>query len=276
MAEKETPRGSGDGAEVEYDDGFVVIDTTDERKARADSGEVPFVITDDTTETKRGQRAQASASVGVDQPLPRQRKCGVCGELGHTARTCPNVGATDRVTRAPRATGNAISPAVPVVLGTINMTVTSLFGENCGISEKETQFMVPAMQRMTERMPKAAAERMAVWIDPVVIVSCFIFWGMRISSIKKAEAQQQYQVAPFEQARANGYAGSNYTVTNEQQSAPANGSTNAAQTPNYGGPTATTGDIDAAMRDRSIQPESTEPTSNGVPQSIRDAFDDRI
>lgn len=238
------------GGSADDEAGFVVIDnrTDEQRQSGADSGEVEFVITD---ETNSRRRAQESASVGVDQPLPRARKCSVCGETGHTSRTCPNVGSTERVTRAPRASGSALTPAVPMLIGMCNMAVVTTFGENCGISDKETQFMVPSMQRMAERMPPAAAKAVSIWIDPCVIISCFIYWGARIRAIKREEARIAYQVTPFENARANGYTGSSYSV-------PPNQETNAPQS---GVP---------------IDSQQVEPTSNGVPQSIRDAFNDHI
>jgi hypothetical protein len=264
VAETETVGGSRLDASEE--NGFVIIDNRAERESRADSGEIDFTITDERTARQR--RAQESASVGVEQPLPRQRKCSVCGEAGHTARTCPSVGAADRATRAPRASGSALSPAAPVILGTINLTVTNLFGENCSVSEKELSYMVPAMQRMMERMPAAAAQKAAVWIDPVVLFSCFILWGGRIRAIKAEESRIAYNVTPYEQARANGAAGSEYRVPTNQQ----NGAV-------YNGPSTTMNNINAAAADRAQQSESdmpAEPTSNGVPQSIREAFDDRI
>ncbi|HKD77829.1 MAG TPA: hypothetical protein VKB76_20150 [Ktedonobacterales bacterium] len=189
----------------------------------------------------------------------------MCGELGHTARTCPNVGATDRATRAPRASGSALSPAAPVILGTINLTVMNLFGENCAVNEKELSYMVPALQRMMERMPAAAASAAAVWIDPVVLISCFILWGGRIRAIKAEEARIAYAVTPYEQARANGVANSEYRVTTDQQNGVNGG---AYQQTNGVYPNGVTPIPDADAQ--------SEPTSNGVPQSIREAFDDRI
>ena len=260
MAQTEALGGSGLDAD---ENGFVIIQAG-ERQDRQDTGQVGFVIEQPTQRDERStrQRAQESASVGVDQPLPRQRKCSVCGELGHTARTCPNVGAQDRVTRAPRASGASLSPAIPVFVGTINLLVTSAFGDNCGISDKETQFMIPSMQRMAERLPRGAADAAGKWIDPVVIVSCFIIWGARIRQIKAFEAEIKYRPDPTEAARANGYVGSTYAVTNEQQNVPQGGTNGIDYHP--------TTDV---IPDAQTQ---SEPTSNGVPQSIREAFDDRI
>jgi hypothetical protein len=136
--------------------------------------------------------------------------------------------------------------------------------------------MVPALQRMMERMPAAAASKAAVWIDPVVLVSCFILWGGRIRKIKAEEAARAYGVTPFEYARANGAAGSEYRVDSNQQPN-ANGGAYRSHIPDYRGPSANLSDIDAAARDRSIEPDASgEVTSNGVPQSIREAFDERI
>jgi hypothetical protein len=140
--------------------------------------------------------------------------------------------------------------------------VTSAFGDNCGISDKETQFMIPSMQRMAERLPRGAADAAGKWIDPVVIVSCFIIWGARIRQIKAFEAEIKYRPDPTEAARANGYVGSTYAVTNEQQNVPQGGTNGIDYHP--------TTDV---IPDAQTQ---SEPTSNGVPQSIREAFDDRI
>jgi len=140
--------------------------------------------------------------------------------------------------------------------------VTSAFGDNCGMNEKESSFMVPSVQRMMERTPKAVAERMAMWIDPVIIVSIFIMWGVRIRKIKEYEAELRYRITPDEAARAAGYSGATYNVPN--------GHVTSGVVPNYAPPTeqqtAPNGAYDVPV----------EPTSNGVPQSIREAFDDRI
>jgi hypothetical protein len=147
-------------------------------------------------------------------------------------------------------------------VGTINLLVTSAFGDNCGISDKETQFMIPSMQRMAERLPRGAADAMGKWIDPVVIVSCFIIWGARIRQIKMLEAEMRYRPNPAETARANGYVGSHYAASDEQHAAPQRDVNGVDYHPST--------DV---IPDAQAQ---SEPTSSGVPQSIREAFDERI
>lgn len=163
-----------------------------------------------------------------------------------------------------------------MLIGTLNFSVVSTFGTECGLTDMEAKILIPSVQRMMERLPAATATKAALILDPLIILTVFVMWGKRIISVKNAEAQKKYAQEPFEAMRANGVAGTAYQVPNESVShspASAYQQTNGA----YHGPNANVSDIDAAARDRSGIPD-TGVTDNtyGVPNSIRTAFDENF
>lgn len=187
-----------------------------------------------------------SSTVSVEQPLPKSRHCSICGAIGHNAQTCTAEGVAGvTATKAPKKPApEAVGSIAPMIVGTANFFVVTTFGGPCGLTELEGKLLIPSVQRTLERMPAAAATKAAVIIDPLVIATVLVMWGRRIAAIKTAEAREKYAVKPAEQARANGVAG--FTQDVEAQQSPI-----ADEMP-------------------------LEPNANGVPQSIREAFDDRI
>lgn len=132
-----------------------------------------------------------------------------------------------------------------MIVGTANFFVVTTFGAPCVLTELEAKLLIPSVQRTLERMPAAAATKAAVILDPLIIATVLVMWGRRIAAIKSAEARDKYAVKPAEQARANGVAGYAQDVPTEAQ--------------------------------RPVADEMPrEPNANGVPQSIREAFDERI
>lgn len=151
----------------------------------------------------------------------------------------------------------------PLILGTLNLIVIDTVGEECGITEKEAQYLVPSLQRTLERMPKGAAERLAVVIDPAIIIAVCGIWLRRIGQTKRQQALQQYVVGPQERARANGVSGSEYRVAPEQPQN-ASGAVYADMQPPA---QSTWQDVEVPM------PEHPDFTANAVPSTIRDSFD---
>lgn len=233
--------------------GFIVTDNRDSDEAQDEGSEDSrearrvggFIVTDAREES------QTDATVGVAEPLPRGRRCSICGLTGHTARTCQ---ATDVATRAPRKPSKeAVGTLAPMVVGTMNFCVVTTFGVPCGITELEAKLLIPSMQRTMERMPAAAATKAAVIIDPLVICTVLVMWGKRIINVKQAEAKEKYQTQPFEQARANGAVGTAY---GDSQS-----------------PVADNQQTDGVQYNSSV----TEPNGTyQAPESMRRSFDDRI
>src|SRR5207244_2992993 len=96
---------------------------TEETEGRGGSGTSAFIVRDRRDSAENGTQgsqdsgqtgsvggfivtenddAQAHATIGVDQSLPRQRRCSICGESGHTSRTCQMEGTAGMATRASR------------------------------------------------------------------------------------------------------------------------------------------------------------------------------
>jgi hypothetical protein len=112
---------------------------------------------------------------------------------------------------------------------------------------------------MMERLPAATATKAALILDPLIILTVFVMWGRRIITVQNEKARQKYAVQPHEQARANGVAGTAYEVPNESVShSPATAYQHTNGTAN--------GIPDAGVTDETY----------GVPNSIRDAFDDKF
>src|SRR5215472_12838483 len=179
-------------AETDYDaDGFV-------RESGQDTGQA----TDDTIAgyTFEERESQADSTVSVEQPLPRQRRCSICGQLGHTARTCTAEGTAGIATRASRKPSKeAVGAVAPMLVGTLNFSVVSTFGADCGLTDMEAKILIPSVQRMMERLPAATATKAALILDPLIIVTVFVMWGRRIITVKNEEAKQKYAVEPYEQ-----------------------------------------------------------------------------
>lgn len=217
---------------------------------------------------------QKDVTVGVDQPLPRQRRCSICGELGHTARTCTAEGTSGIATRASRKPSKeAVGAVAPMLVGTLNFSVVSTFGSQCGLTDMEAKILIPSVQRMMERLPAATATKAALILDPLIIFTVFFMWGRRILAVKQAEARQKYAVEPFEQMRAAGATGTDYRVPNEAVSHSVSGAyqhTNGA----YKGPQSSVSNINAAAKDRSqIDEGVTDTSAYGVPKTILESFD---
>ena len=212
MAEAQASGGSGVGTTFRIER---PIETEIERESGEDSGET----IDFTASRVAGKVASAGAQAGVDdatigveQPLPRQRRCSLCSELGHTARTCPNANSDSVATRPRKAPSAAASASLgPMLVGTVNFCVAQSFGADCALTSLEGQILIPSVQRTLERLPKEAAERAAWIIDPLVILTVCVMWSKRIYTIKRAEALQQYVVAPHEAQRAAGISGTEYS-----------------------------------------------------------------
>jgi len=160
-------------------------------------------------------------------------------------------------TRASRKpTKEAVGSIAPMIVGTLNFCVATSLGAECGLTHLEAKLLIPSVQRTMERLPAAAASRAAVVIDPLVILTVLVMWAKRIATIKDTQAKERYAVQPAEQARANGVAGTAYTVPH---------STPATQQ-------------QPVTSSSGVETIPAEATANGVPEEIRRSFanDDAI
>lgn len=249
MVAEETTGRIGDGAEE-----FPIAEPgrRKRRKGSANPGETEF----DSFAVHTGEQQTPDATVSVNQPLPKQRRCSICGNFGHTSRTCPDAGSAEVATKAsPRPSKTAVGSLAPMVIGTANFVVVSSWGPECGMTDLESKLAIPSLQRTLERLPAGAAEKAAWIIDPCVLLTIVFMWGKRIAQIKAAQAVQKYAVDPTENARATGFSGFTYSAPTT-----ANG-----QNGNQNGQSAQVAEAPE---------EST--TGNGVPPEIRSGFDANI
>lgn len=213
-------------------------------------------------------RPSQDATIGVSQSLPKQRRCSICGELGHTARTCTAEGTVGVATRASRKPSKeAVGSIAPMIIGTLNFSVVSTFGADCGLTDLEGKILIPSVQRMMERMPAAAATKAALVLDPLIIVTVFVMWGRRILSVKAAEQRKKYAQEPFEQMRANGIAGTTFGPNVPVGSTPNYAANGVVSVSSADGNQQTNGLVDTGI---------TDPTTYGIPENVRRAFDDNL
>lgn len=130
------------------------------------------------------------------------------------------------------------------IVGTYNFFIVSTFGQECGFTSLEATVLIPSVQRSLERLPKEQAEKAAIFIDPILIVTVLLMQGRRIVQIKRREAVEKYSVRPEEAMRAAGISGFEY---------------NAAQAAANGAP-----------------PEQPQNGTYATPDPIRKGFDDAI
>jgi hypothetical protein len=143
-----------------------------------------------------------------------------------------------------------------MLVGTLNFSVVSTFGSDCGLTDMEAKILIPSVQRMMERLPAATATKAALILDPLIILTVFVMWGRRIITVNSEKARKKYAQEPFEQMRANGITNTTYQVPNESVShSPA----------------------DAYQQTNGHIPDTgvTEEVY-GVPNSIRSSFDDNF
>lgn len=246
--------------------GFVIRQSDESADWQSDSNPREtvggFVVTD---APEQQSAAGVEARVRVDQPLPRARRCSICGQFDHNARSCPNAegvaGFTTRARKAPSK--DAVESIAPMIVGTANFAVATTWGSDCGLSELEAKLLIPSVQRTMARMPAAAAARAAIVIDPLVILVVILMWAKRIIAIQDLKAREKYAIRPEEMRRANGVADSVFTVPPEQQTANAPVDANRAPRAPHRNAQPTS-DVPT--------PDQINPTGGGVPQAIRESF----
>lgn len=172
-------------------------------------------------------------------------------------------------TRAPRKPSKeAVGAVAPMLVGTLNFSVVSSFGKDCGLTDMEAKILIPSVQRMMERMPAATAAKAAIVLDPLIILTVFAMWGRRIIEVKRAEVKQKYQVEPFEQARAAGVSGTTFEP---------NGVTTRVPTETVSHSVASAYQQTNGFHEPTVSDEGvTNPKAYGIPQQIRSAFNDTI
>ena len=111
-----------------------------------------------------------------------------------------------------------------IFIGSANTVVVTWLGTECAMEKREADMMEPPLARMLSRLPVSTSQKMATFIDPMVMLIALGMWGNRIVRIQRAKRGTGITDAEF--ARASGMATpqeSNGVVAppeNEQTTAP--------------------------------------------------------
>lgn len=72
-----------------------------------------------------------------------------------------------------------------VLIGSANTVVVTWLGNECAMEKREAEMLEPPLSRMLARMPVSASQKMATFIDPMVMLIALGMWGNRIIKIQR-------------------------------------------------------------------------------------------
>lgn len=91
-----------------------------------------------------------------------------------------------------------------LLIGSTNTVVVTWLGPECAMERREAEMLEPPIARILARMPVSQSQKMATFIDPMVILIAMGTWGNRIVRIQRAKRPNL--VSQEEMARASGVA----------------------------------------------------------------------
>ena len=91
-----------------------------------------------------------------------------------------------------------------IFIGSANTVVVTWLGAECAMEKREAEMLEPPLARMLSRLPAGQSQKMAVFIDPMVMLIALGMWGNRIVRIQRAKRGNGITEAEF--ARASGMA----------------------------------------------------------------------
>jgi hypothetical protein len=91
-----------------------------------------------------------------------------------------------------------------IFIGSANTVVVTWLGTECAMEKREAEMIEPPLARMLSRMPVGTSQKMAVFIDPMVLLIAMGMWGNRIIRIQRAKKGNG--ITDVEFARASGMA----------------------------------------------------------------------
>ncbi|HEY1249269.1 MAG TPA: hypothetical protein VGE97_09795 [Nitrososphaera sp.] len=115
---------------------------------------------------------------------------------------------TARTKTAPTVVGQiAEAPAdyrlwSQIFIGSANTVVVTWLGAECAMEKREAEMLEPPLARMLSRLPVSTSQKMATFIDPMVMLIALGMWGNRIVRIQRAKRGTGITEAEF--ARASG------------------------------------------------------------------------
>jgi len=108
-----------------------------------------------------------------------------------------------------------------IFIGSANTVVVTWLGAECAMEKREAEMLEPPLARMLSRLPVSTSQKMATFIDPMVMLIALGMWGNRIVRIQRAKRGTGITEAEF--ARASGMASApetNGTQTAQQYQQP--------------------------------------------------------
>lgn len=93
-----------------------------------------------------------------------------------------------------------------LLIGSTNTVVVTWLGAECAMERREAEMLEPPVARIMQRLTPEQAQKVSVFIDPMVILIALGTWGNRIIRIQRGKRQT---ISQEELARAAG-------VTQEQ------------------------------------------------------------
>jgi hypothetical protein len=89
-----------------------------------------------------------------------------------------------------------------IFIGSANTVVVTWLGTECAMEKREAEMLEPPVARMLSRLPISTSQKLATFIDPMVILIALGMWGNRIIRIQREK--RGHGITDAELARASG------------------------------------------------------------------------
>jgi len=87
-----------------------------------------------------------------------------------------------------------------IFIGSANTVVVTWLGAECAMEKREAEMLEPPLARMLSRLPVSTSQKMATFIDPMVMLIALGMWGNRIIRIQRAKRGHDITDAEFSRA----------------------------------------------------------------------------
>jgi hypothetical protein len=128
-----------------------------------------------------------------------------------TLKTSQRRPRTTRTPKAPKPVVGQIAEAPAdyrlwsqIFIGSANTVVVTWLGAECAMEKREAEMLEPPLARMLSRLPISQSQKLATFIDPMVMLIALGMWGNRIIRIQRAK--RGHGITDAELARASGMA----------------------------------------------------------------------
>lgn len=74
-----------------------------------------------------------------------------------------------------------------LLIGSTNTVVVTWLGQECAMERREAEMLEPPVARILERLPTSQSQKMATFIDPMVILIAMGTWANRIIRVQRAK-----------------------------------------------------------------------------------------